>query len=235
MRIQPLTEIHAILRLSFRLMPTTSPSLHPMNEQLEVIYRAPRQHQAHLLQSLLAEYNIEARLVGGSRSGGESTDGHDGTMVLVNPQDVKIANGILDAFNRHVIAATTPPEEFEDWPPKVWSDWPTCPKCDSLKQVCCPVCNAASTSFELGFTNQFSEEQPDTDEILLICSDCDEPFAPKFYRQCVWCGHDFGDGQQLSNSIGKPSATISARPFAVLVTLTVLGGAAVFYFWRLFS
>jgi len=206
-----------------------------MNDRLEVIYRAARQHQAHLLQSLLEEYNIEARIAGESGFSGESTGGQDGTVVLVNRNDVEIARGIVDAFDRHVIATGANEEEFDDWPPKVWSNWPSCPQCDARRQVCCPVCSAAGTGFELGFTNQDHEELLDEEEILLICSDCDEPFAPEFYRQCVWCGHDFGDGKELPAPSKLPSLELTGRPLAVLITMAALGATVVCYFWRLFS
>jgi hypothetical protein len=53
--------------------------------------------------------------------------------------------------------------------------------------------------------------------VLLRCETCDEAFLPQYYRLCPWCGHDFGEGIEISTIMTDP---LNARTRLVL---TIVG------------
>jgi len=67
-------------------------------------------------------------------------------------------------------------------------------------------------------------------EILLVCGQCDEAFAPRFYRVCAQCGHDAGDGLLLDP---LDESQITGRVVLTLQTLILVCLALVLYFWML--
>ena len=77
-----------------------------------------------------------------------------------------------------------------------------------------------------------SPQQETSEQPLLICPNCDESFAPRFYRICEDCGHDFGFGVELKT---ESSAEVNYRAAIIVGGLTILAIAAVTYFWLLFN
>ncbi|MBC8355594.1 MAG: hypothetical protein H8E66_26750 [Planctomycetes bacterium] len=82
-----------------------------------------------------------------------------------------------------------------------WAEWPGCPQCQERREAQCSVCLARGTDFRLAdFEEPDDLERGDTEEgdrdtdVLLLCSTCDEPFTPTFYRRCGECEFDWGDG-----------------------------------------
>jgi len=210
-----------------------------MPERLEKIYQTPQQDQAQLLQSLLEDYGIGSQITGGISAGGDSLEGHEGSIVLVQQEDVVVARGIVAAFEKHVVSPQQEePSEGEvaaeeNEAALIWRDWPTCPVCRQRRQVSCPICQAAGIDFELGDTGADRLEVVEPDDVLLICPDCDEPNPPSFYRQCVWCDHDFGDGTELLAAATLRSNEWTARPIAVAIGLLSFALIAFAYFWHL--
>ena len=64
---------------------------------------------------------------------------------------------------------------------------------------------------------------------MLMCPSCDEPFPPKYYRQCAECGHDFGEGVELPEPVHHEQ--ISPRVVIVMGILATVAVAATVYFW----
>jgi hypothetical protein len=126
-----------------------------------------------------------------------------------------------------------------------WPDWPRCPKCGRNRQTFCPTCDIAGDQFPLA---EYIPAAPvkasrrdaacacrscdDEDvPVLLMCPSCDEAFAPKFYRLCEECGHDFGEGRQVE--VSEPEE-LTDRALFVIVTLGVLTIGVLGYLWYLF-
>ncbi len=74
-----------------------------------------------------------------------------------------------------------------------WLAWPVCPECKTRRLVQCSICSTEGIDFILADMENLVEE-PDDENVLLLCSTCDEPFLPRFYRSCQECGFDFGEG-----------------------------------------
>jgi hypothetical protein len=131
-----------------------------------------------------------------------------------------------------------------------WLDWPRCPKCGRNRQTFCPTCDIAGDQFPLaeyipaaapvertrrdsGCACKTCDELPDENlaPVLLMCPSCDEAFAPKFYRLCEECGHDFGDGRQVE--LPEPEE-LTGRALLVMVALVILTIGILGYLWYLF-
>lgn len=67
--------------------------------------------------------------------------------------------------------------------------------------------------------------------MLLMCPSCDEAFAPKFYRLCEECGHDFGEGRQVKVPV---PVELPGRVLFVIAALAALAIGVLFYWWLLF-
>jgi hypothetical protein len=123
-----------------------------------------------------------------------------------------------------------------------WPDWPVCPQCGRRRQAVCLSCEIAGTDFPLadfvaptapvqrpwragegGLAPVDRQGQP----ILLMCPICDEAFAPRFYRHCEACGHDFGSGVQ-TEAFSRES--FNARAAVVIFGLILLGVGLLIYF-----
>jgi hypothetical protein len=132
--------------------------------------------------------------------------------------------------------STLKPEIHDD---ATWEEWPRCPECDLRRQVTCPTCLVASRDFPLGeliaqapgLVQIKGAEQIENWEILLMCSECDEAFAPTFYRRCEQCGHEFPDGQIVVEE--EPPEQLPTRVLAVIFFLILLAVAAYVYFGSL--
>jgi hypothetical protein len=123
-------------------------------------------------------------------------------------------------------------------------DWPVCPSCGKRRQTICLTCGVAGTDFphaDYQVSDWLPEQQapPEscgcgsggscatgavTDEdsqaaegkppALLKCETCDDIFEPRYYRNCPWCGHDFGEG--ISASPPSAEEPLNARTKLVL-------------------
>ncbi|MCR4411465.1 MAG: hypothetical protein NUV77_03450 [Thermoguttaceae bacterium] len=96
--------------------------------------------------------------------------------------------------------------------------WPRCPGCGARRLTRCPVCYTAGVDFA------WADPAPDGTPIeRIICPTCDEVFAPRYARQCEWCGHGFAEGYEPPAPPG-PREPVNRR--AVAVTLAILAAAA---------
>ena len=90
-----------------------------------------------------------------------------------------------------------------------WDAWPRCPQCGQRRQTRCPTCELGGQDFPLADCLPAAESLPaaggcggcgceakgwEASPVLLVCTGCQEVFAPEFYRLCPQCGHDFGEG-----------------------------------------
>lgn len=99
-----------------------------------------------------------------------------------------------------------------------WTGWPECPQCHARREARCNACLARGTEFRLADTGE-SEGVDDDAEVLLLCSTCDEPFAPQFYRCCAECGFDFGEGIEQSEIVREE---LNNRVVLVMVGVALL-------------
>jgi hypothetical protein len=125
-------------------------------------------------------------------------------------------------------------------------DWPTCPSCGERRQTICPTCGVAGTDFpnaEYQVSDWAPEPTvasescgcgsggscatgADADDgasaaggsppPLLKCETCDDIFEPRYYRDCPWCGHDFGEGISAAMPSGE---SLNARTKFVLAVV----------------
>jgi len=149
----------------------------------------------------------------------------------------------------------------EDLPP----EWPTCPDCEQRRLTVCPFCQTSGSKFpaadhhylvnaEAFNDTRISEmvtldpaekappgnpaDKQDADSTvhrILLCDICDEPFLPKYYSRCEWCGHEFGDGIEGGPTPEKPITWMSRRELTVLFALLLGGGVAAIYFSYVFA
>ncbi len=102
-----------------------------------------------------------------------------------------------------------------------WGAWPTCPKCHARRDVQCSVCSARSTDFRLADFDEAEDPDEVADEmdVLLLCSTCDEPFTPTFYRTCAECGFDFGEGIEVPEAVREE---LNSRVVFVFIGMAIL-------------
>ena len=128
---------------------------------------------------------------------------------------------------------------------RAWTDWPVCSRCGRRRQAVCPACGAAGNQFlkaeyqaageprrgtrELNAGNRGATEGGQ--QVLLLCSRCDEVFVPRFYRVCPACGADAGDGVEIERHGGEQ---ISNRLLLAVGGLFVAVAFVLLYFWFLF-
>jgi len=131
-----------------------------------------------------------------------------------------------------------------------WLDWPRCPSCERNRPTFCPTCDIAGDQFPLaeyipaaapvhatrrasGCACRTCDKDRDEEHapVLLMCPCCDEAFAPKFYRLCEECGHDFGEGRQVE--VSEPEE-LSGRVLFVISALSALTIGILVYLWQLF-
>ncbi len=124
----------------------------------------------------------------------------------------------------------------------VWQDWPHCPKCNERRQAECPVCHHASNAFPLApYLGQVEAARPSrmpgdggeaessAAEILFMCTECDEAFAPRFYDQCAACGYEAGFGLRSPDWLGREQWNFRMT----LVAMSLMGSltAMLYYFY----
>jgi hypothetical protein len=90
------------------------------------------------------------------------------------------------------------------------------------------VCQTAGTHFPPAFHPQIEEREGS--RMLVLCTTCDEAFAPQFPARCEWCGHHCPDGWEPAPIKTVEPIDINGRVVAALVgvVLTVVGLVAFF-------
>lgn len=137
------------------------------------------------------------------------------------------------------------PDDLSDseLPDGYWLDWPCCPACEHRRRTECPVCGVSGSDFPLA--DRWPPDSPEPDEPvrssrqpaiqrqvaagsppLLMCPCCDEPFRPRFFRYCEWCGRDFGSGREPA----VDPEPLGQRAVWTAVGLILLGLAALAWF-----
>ncbi len=142
---------------------------------------------------------------------------------------------------------------------RTWDAWPHCASCGQLRQTVCPHCGTAGTRFPLAEYLAAGEplrdsrqpraqaDHPAQDmrdaisgeelaalgrpQVWLVCPQCDEAFAPQFYRYCPICGLDGGAGLEPPPAV---AGMLPNRVLLVIAGLVILGGVLLLYFWSLF-
>jgi putative signal transducing protein len=219
-----------------------------MSGKQVVIYSAATLPQAHVLRNVLEDQGIRAEVINdaiqlalGDVPMGWST----APRVVVDQQHAELARRIALEFDESSRASA----ESQSWPEakteteaefKSRPAWPCCPKCQTPRQAACPFCGTSGDNFppadtsnafdepdvEAGHTDQQQEagtHQRMSDKPLLLCTICDEPFTPNYYRNCAHCGYDFGNGIESPESVTNPfSPWQMARLLLALVGLVVL-------------
>ena len=197
-----------------------------MTDRLSVIYRTGEADKAHLLQSILADYDIRCRVADQAITLDMSTDLRP-ISVYVNQTDVELATRIVESFERHLAAASvdaTADDEFDA--PCIWVQWPTCPRCGHSRETACPYCATVGSDFELAYQpTDATPADADDDWPLLICHTCSEPFQPTFIRHCARCSLNLGDGIEAPEVRFEP--TLRAYSPALWGWLMILIGLVI--------
>lgn len=107
-----------------------------------------------------------------------------------------------------------------------WLAWPICPECQTRRLVQCSVCANDGDDFRLADMEDLVEDVDD-DNVLLLCSTCDEPFLPRFHRQCFSCDYDYGDGVERDEP--APDELNSRVVFVIAAVVILLVGLLIFF------
>jgi hypothetical protein len=209
-----------------------------------VIYHADDLQQAQLVRSLLEDNDIAAHVLHdrqidlGPIAANVTDHGHhqhSTARVLVRQCHGEAAyNLIVAADEDHQHGRSSPDlAALEAEADRATDDWPVCPDCRRRRHTSCPVCKTAGTQFPAAFHAEIEDEGKA--QLLVLCTTCDEAFAPKFPARCEWCGHHFPDGWELPPIKTTEPIDINGRVVAALVgvVLTVVGLMA--FFARIFS
>jgi hypothetical protein len=184
-----------------------------------------------LLKGLLEERGIAARVVNDAMqiAGGELPLGWTSApKVVVGDIDAAAARQIAMEFDEQTAHAPSLDEPEVETDDTNWADWPCCPTCGERRSARCPICGESGSQFPLADI----EESANGRRVFLLCSSCDDLFLPDWYRLCARCGHDYGDGFEVTKPVPQPS--ITAQTWLTLGVL--LAGVAAFgaYFFWLF-
>ena len=115
-----------------------------------------------------------------------------------------------------------------------WAEWPECPQCHERREARCPVCFTRGTDFRVADFEEPEDAEAGSNEadVLLLCSTCDEPFMPEFYRCCAACGHDFGVGIEQPETVPEE---LNKRVTLVIVGMVLLCVGLLAYFALVFQ
>jgi hypothetical protein len=69
---------------------------------------------------------------------------------------------------------------------------------------------------------------------MLLCTTCDEPFAPEYPRRCEWCGHEFADGFSVDVAAKEAGGVEAISARLVVVILAIVAVAAVVGGWLMY-
>jgi len=110
-----------------------------------------------------------------------------------------------------------------------WEEWPVCPNCESQRQAVCPICETSGTEFPLAewipsapliqLGGVDGEDEVIGAPLMLMCTTCDEAFAPNFYERCEHCGYDFESGIVLET---PEAEELNFRMLVVLILLVAV-------------
>ena len=204
-----------------------------MSSEPTVIYSAASAQQAYLLKGLLADQGIQARVVNDAIqiAGGDLPLGWTAAArVVVAERDALAARRLAEDFDRqtaHEPTAEDPPE------PEIavdWADWPVCPVCGERRSARCPVCGATGAKFPVADFQPAGSGQ----RVLLVCADCDDHMLPEWYRLCPRCGHDYGNGIEVSRP-ARPTIGMSRGEWLVAALIVISAVAVTAYFVWLFG
>ncbi len=193
-----------------------------------VIYSAANTPQAYLLKGLLEEEGIAACVVNDSIqvAGGELPLGWTAApRVVVDVEHEAAARKFAEEFDSRLIHGPAT-DVLNDEPPTVTADWPLCPQCGEGRAARCPVCKFSGADFPLADFQAGEDER-----WLLYCASCDDNFIPEWYRLCARCGHDFGDGIEMTP---QTSAGSFARIAQLMIAMAIGVCVFAFYFAWLF-
>jgi len=198
-----------------------------------IIYSADSVQQAYLLKGLLEEQGIFARVVNDAIqiAGGDLPLGWtSAAKVVVADQDAAAARQLAEQFDRQTAHEPLADDGRDISTAAPWDGWPICPTCSEPRSARCPICEASGSNFALADL----QESESGDRVLLFCPNCDDHFRPEWYRLCARCGHDFGDGIQMTQParVGSP---IGLREWLVVAATTAFLIAVSAYFVWLFS
>ncbi|HMC10410.1 MAG TPA: DUF2007 domain-containing protein [Pirellulaceae bacterium] len=203
-----------------------------MSSQPIVIYSAANVQQAHLLKGLLQQQGIAAWIVNDAIqiAGGDLPLGWAAApRLVVAEQDALRARQLAEEFDRKTTHEPTDDDSIEPEPLVDWADWPVCPACRDRRSARCPVCGVSGTNFPLADI----QDTTGGEQVLLKCEDCDDLIRPEWYRLCARCGHDYGDGIEVSHS-GRTSLALDRRLAIVLAMLLTGALSTALYFVWLF-
>ncbi len=217
-----------------------------MAGDLKVIYVAGTTQEAHLLRDHLEESGIRATVTNAVLEGGAGVDlvgWPTSARVAVSEEDAAAARHIALQFDRAFSArAKAGPLDEEDdkravGQPAQTGDaaeagaptrsWPRCPQCNALRITKCPACGTSGTDFPQA--DAFDADPADeASPPLVLCPECDEPFAPEYASACEWCGHEFHEG--FAPAVVEQRFDLSPGLLAVVaVALAVVVGLLVYF------
>lgn len=209
-----------------------------MPSRLTVIYNATSLEHANLLQQFLVERGIRANVENnafGAMTGDLDSEKPASPSVTVADRDAEAARHIARLFDRHIHTRSGLSATEVD----CVSHWPECPQCCQPRQAVCPSCKEAGNHFPqadspITTAEKMSPESgcssvvptdaspiSDRDDLPLWCLLCDEVFQAQFYRHCEWCGHDFGNGIDLTTSYINPVSVRERAIVGLLVGITI--------------
>jgi hypothetical protein len=189
------------------------------------IYSAADLVQAQLLRDELEEHGISAWVINESLQGavGQLPAGWSSNpRVVVERNKADEARAVAVEFDR-LGARRIASRDVEPVRPIIEPDpWPCCPMCSERRLAVCRICSTASTRFPIGY--QGPGESEDKEPLLLVCTTCDEPFVPRFYKRCEHCGFEFEDGVDLPRPTREPEMvyTDMARVWVVIAGMVAL-------------
>jgi hypothetical protein len=222
-----------------------------MAGDLKVVYAARTIQHAHLLRGLLEEKGIRAIVTNTVLEGGAGVDVLGWATlarVAVNEENLAEARQIAIEFDR----LTRPQDEEEATvddspqeapqpadttvrPGTLGESWPRCPQCGAPRITRCPACGTSGSGFPPA--DDSGEELAEAEQAprLLLCIECDEPFAPEYAGECEWCGHEFPEGfrpdraaetDELSPGLLAVLGAALAVVVGLLIYFTILFGRA---------
>jgi len=217
-----------------------------MYDDYTVIYKAQTIPDANELKERLIESGIEAVVldeVDPTETGIDPLGLRAPIGVAVPENHAGAARQIAERFDEELVdrgeagaSADTADAEVEGRPEAVAEPraeaprddaWPCCPQCGARRVTVCPVCKTSGNRFPMA-DRGFPGDDADPAKAMVVCTTCDEPFAPRFLKQCEWCGHVFDEGIEVTHD---PAAEVlNPKIVAVIVLLAALGVGLLVYF-----
>jgi hypothetical protein len=214
-----------------------------MKDNFTVVYEARNASDANELKGRLSDAGVEAIVldeIESMETGADAIGLPAPVGVAVPEARLEAARQIAETFEDEMIARAEeqlePADEAdaaeattEEKVAKEEGSWPRCPQCQARRVTVCPVCHTSGNRFPLADTDSSGTPQSaETLPRMLLCTTCDEPFAPQYLHQCEWCGHQFADGIEAPQ---EPAAEpINGRLIAIILALAALLIGILVYF-----